>query len=107
MTTEQRSTAVMWGEFEITNYMGPVDFKDWDFGDEMPWLACEADGFQVVVPNWAVFHGKMDCLLAGVSFISMIERYKETFLDEEDEDGKEKEIAISCLKKALSILEAA
>jgi hypothetical protein len=112
--TEQNSVAadcpneriVMWGDFEVTNYAGPVDFANWDFGDETPWLACENDGFQVVTPNWAYVDGEMDCMQAGISFISMIEDYKETFLEEENEKGKEKEIAIACLKKAISILEA-
>lgn len=97
---------VMWGEYEVTNYEGPVDFSGWDFGEETPWLACENDGFQVVTPNWVFSDGEMDYMMAGISFISMIESYKETFLGDEDTEGKEREIAIACLKKAISILDA-
>lgn len=97
---------VMWEGFEVTNYEGPADITEWDFGEEAPWLACEDNGFQFVTPNWAFVDGKMDMMQAGISFISMIERYKETFLGENDEGGKEKETAIACLKRAISILEA-
>ena len=100
---------VMWGEYKVTNYEGLYDFSNWEFGEETPWIACEDDEFQVVTPNWAFVDDGMNYMMAGISFISMIERYKRTFLDEEDgeeEIERERESAIACLKKAISILEA-
>jgi len=97
---------LMWGEFEVTKYEWNGDVDEWDFGEEEPWLACEDNGFQFVTPNWAFVDGEMDMMQAGISFISMIEQYKKTFLGENDEGGKEKETAIACLKRAISILEA-
>ena len=104
-TTENHTGPVMWGDYEVKHYYGYNDLAHWPFcGEQTPWLCCEQDGFQCVVPDWGIVNGQMECVGVGLNFIALIKRYKEVFIDEEEEDG-EREMAIACLRQAIAILE--